>query len=174
MIYKNIDNNKSMELIKEFEKIKMSDSISKTLLKSINYNIAMYYYVNNKYEEAYPIFIENIEKYHGVQDMILLGYICSKLNIELPKCYNEIDYSHSNYKEFIDFYKMKKQGRNDKELVDYIMSVLLYDKLAEDEYIEPMWTIFEFEMFKLLEKSKKHYNSYIEFIKVRDKVVKYR
>ena len=173
MIYKNIDKNKSLELIKEFENIKKTNCIPKSLLKSINYNIAMYYYVNKYFEEAYPIFIENIEQFDGIQDMVLLGYICTQLDKDIPNCFEKVDYSQSTYKPYINYYKMKKNGRSNDELVDYIMSVLLYDQLSKDEYMDPMWTIFEFELFKLLEKSKKYYRHYIEFRKVREKIVKF-
>lgn len=172
MIYKNIDSVKALKTINEFEDIKKRYELPKSLIKAINYNIGIYCYINNYFEEAYPIFLENVKKYDGIQELIFLGYICSQLNKELPDCFNNVDYRKSNYKEYIDFYVMKKKNKDPKDLVNYIMNVLLENKLKIEEDFEPLWKIFEYEMFLLLEKSKKNYNSYVKFKNIEEKSVK--
>ena len=159
-------------LIKELQTIKEYDDIDKNIKASVNYNIAMFYFMNKRYKEAYPFFLENIVKYNRIREMIFIGSICSYLRCELPDCFNEINYHSSNYKLYIDYYKFKKEGKTCDELVEYIMYTLLYEKLIHVVYVQPLWKIFENEMFIMLESSRKHYKSYIKYKKMMDKICK--
>ena len=58
-------------------------------------------------------------------------------------------------------------------VVDYIVNVLMYEKLVHNEYAEPMWRIYEYELFEFMKKSKKHTKYYIKYKEMLDKICKY-
>lgn len=174
MIYQNIDAEKAKKIIKELEKAIESKNIPISLVKAINYNVGMYYYLNGYYNEAYPFFIKNVDKYNNVKELIFVGAICTNLNQELPDIFLTTNYKNSNYILYIDYFKFKKQGKSDKELIEFINQTLYYQKLIHSEYYQPLWRIFENEMDIFLKKSKKNYDAYIEFKEKMDKTCKYR
>lgn len=174
MIYKNIDDNKAKEIIDMLENTKNTSNIPMSLIKSINYNIGIYYYIHNNYEKAYHWFMGNIEPDEVNKELIFIGAICTYLNIDLPEVFLDINCMNSNYKLYIDYFKNKKKGKTDKDLIEFINETLYYQKLMNVEYYEPLWRIFENEMDSFLKKSRKNYDSYIEFKEKMDKVCKYR
>ena len=173
MIYSNIDDLKAINTICQLKNEVNSDNLPNSFKNSVNYNIGIYYFMKKKYEESYNCFYENIIKYDGIKEMIFIGSICTHLQKELPECFTSIDYSNSNYKQYIDYYKMKKEGKTDTDLVDYIINVLMYEKLVHNEYAEPMWRIYEYELFEFMKKSKKHTKYYIKYKEMLDKICKY-
>ena len=173
MIYSNIEDLKAINTICQLKKEVNSDNLPNSFKNSVNYNIGIYYFMKKKYEESYNCFYENIIKYDGIKEMIFIGSICTHLQKELPECFTSIDYSNSNYKQYIDYYKMKKEGKTDTDLVDYIINVLMYEKLVHNEYAEPMWRIYEYELFEFMKKSKKHTKYYIKYKEMLDKICKY-
>lgn len=174
MIYKNIDENKSKEMISLLEKEINSKNVPSRMTISINYNIGIFYYFNKEYEEAYYKFMENIIKFNTAKERIFIGAICTKLNKELPDVFLNNDYNDSSYKLYIDYFKLKKNGKSDRDLIEFINNALYYQKLKYQVYYEPLWHIFENEMDYFLKKSRKHYDSYIEFKEKMDKAVKLR
>ena len=173
MIYKNIDDDKSKQTIQELLIAMNNNKLPKSLMNSINYSIGIYYFYKKSYLDSLKFLYENVVKFDGIKEMIFIGSICTHLQKELPDCFNTIDYSNSNYKQYIDYYKMKKEGRNDNDLVDYIVNVLMYEKLVHNEYAEPMWRIYEYELFEFMKKSKKHTKYYIKYKEMLDKICKY-
>ena len=151
-----------------------SKNIPVQLIEAINYNIGMFQYFNKEYEESFHYFIENAEKFKSIKERIFIGAICTKLNKELPDIFLNNDYNDSSYKLYIDYFKLKKNGESDKDLIEFINNALYYQKLIDQVYYEPLWHIFENEMDYFLKKSRKHYDSYIEFKEKMDKTCKYR
>ena len=71
------------------------------------------------------------------------------------------------------YYKMKKNMYSSQDLTYYIMNVILKEQLIHDEYIQPMWAIFEYEMLELLKVSRKNYGEYLKFRDYQEKICKY-
>ncbi|MGN1343558.1 MAG: hypothetical protein ACI4U3_03205 [Traorella sp.] len=172
MILENIDLTETEKLIPELIKCKKHE-LPILLKNTINYNIAMFYYMNQRYEEAYPLFIENIEKYNGLKEIIFIGSICTHINRELPDCFT-INYENSSYKLYIDYFKKKQEGKTTQELVDYIMYKLLYEKLIYVPYAQPLWRIYEYELYTFFKSSKKYGKFYIQYKDKLEEICKYK
>ena len=69
---------------------------------------------------------------------------------------------------------MKKEGKTDKELIEFVNTTLYYEKLSKVEYLEPLWRIYENELDFFSKKSKRNFEAYMTFKYNMDKTCKYR
>ena len=140
----------------------------------MNFNIGMFYFMNQKYEEAYSLFLENVQAFGSEKELVFLGSVCTHLSLELPDCFIKFNDVDSPYYVFTKFYQMKKEGKESLSLTFYIMNTILEEQLMNDEYLQPMWAIFEYEMLELVKMSKKNFSDYLKFREMQESICKYR
>lgn len=158
-IYRDIDDKKAEEYTKILLKYLEKDDISLLVKAPIYYNIAMYYYLNSRYEEALKCY----EKDYNIKenDKALL-FICtckSRLN-QLDNFKIEENIESVLY-PYIHYFYLKKVNTSSKELEDYITAELL-SFLMNEKYEYPLWNMFNYEMSELVKKTR-NYKKYHEF-----------
>ena len=117
------------ETIKQFDEIKIGiESTDEEMINCYVYHLAMYYFNNNKYQEAVDLILSSKA---NPKNISILTAICIKtpvfyfqnesiqqmLNINLSK-YNEM------YEEFIEYFKLKTSDTLSYKLWDYIKNNL--------------------------------------------------
>ena len=169
-IYKNISLIHANEIASQLlnQKIKHSNYSLKSI---INHNVGIHYYLQEKYDEAYSLFLENVSLYSRIDDWIFVGILCTLLEKRIPKEIGEIEISSDNPdKYYLQYYKMKACGMNNELLSKHIMKKIIPMHLEKDKYEQPMWEIFRIELYEMLKKSKKYYNTYFEYVEKMEKV----
>ena len=172
IVYKNIDKSKATEIISIFNDLKTSNKISQTMLPRLNYNIAMFYYMNYEYEKALSYFLENINNFKEYKDLVLVCSICTQLDYSIPSIINDIcilDHPHKNY---LNYYKMKYLGEKTEKLVDYIFKDIIPNELNHQIYEHPFWRIFEEELLHFSRKDKRYAMKLVEYIEKKKKICK--
>lgn len=169
MIYKNIDKKKAIQLIGIFDNLKKENRVCPSTISSLNYNIGMFYYIDGMYEKAYPYFWENVEN-GEIKEFIFICAICTQLDLHIPDKINEMNDFESAYKLYLSYFKLKYLHKNNKELVEYIMQVLIPNKLVHNPYSQPFWKMFEEELTKISLKDRRYAIKLAEYIQKKKKV----
>lgn len=170
MIYKNIDKIKANEIMDELLTIKENHNLNQQLLENINYTIAMYKYLEKEYCEAYSLFEENFKKKKNDRELLFMCAICSQLDKEIPIDIHDSNYIDHPYKEYLYYFKLKHLNKENKELVAYIMQVIVPLKLEKQIYKQPFWEMFELELTNISLKDKRLAIQLVEYIQKKNKV----
>ena len=170
LIYKNIDKKKALKVIDVFIKLKNENKIYLSAISGLNYNIGMFYYIEGMYEKAYPLFWENVEKDNEIKEFVFICALCSKLNLSIPDKIKEMDYIENPYKIFLNYFKLKYMHKDNKELVEYIMQVVVPNKLVYIPYSQPFWEMFEEELMKICLIDKKYAIELVKYIDKKKKI----
>lgn len=172
VIYKNIDKNKAEELINVFQGLKREKRINLSILPRLNYNIAMFYYNNSKYDKALPYFEENIYSFKREQDLLLVCAICTQLNLPIPDLINEINISNHPHVVYLNYFRMKYSKVSEEKLVNYIFQDLIPNELNYQIYERPFWLIYEEELLKICNEDKRYAIKLVEYIKKKKEICK--
>ncbi len=129
IMYKNIDIHKAYLSAENLLKLKRKENLPDSIKISINYNIAMFYYLRKEYDPAYSLFIENVRFYHNYEELLLIGSICTHQNLPLPEDFNKENINTYRNQDYIHYYELKKKGESDEVLVKYIMKILVPNHL---------------------------------------------
>lgn len=164
-IYKNISNLHADEIAIELLETKKT---TPSFIPIINYNVGIYYYLNEEYEKAYPLFLENALNYERYKDWPFVGILCTILKKPIPKEIKQVDSSKSNDQVFIDYYIKKSEDLETKKLIDFLLSEVI-QRLLNYQEKEPYWKIFEIEMQTLCNDSNKYYKAYFNYLKIMNK-----
>lgn len=175
VIYMNIDVSKAEQMIPCLLEY-LDDEIPTTTKRSILYNVSMYYFVNKQYEKAYPLFVTIAHHYLEESDKVVLvyiGYICTRLNQDIPDFILDADLSKYHNRVYVDFYCLKKQKVEPKVLVDFIMKKIVHEKLMSIPYKRPFWEMYEYELLMIATEHKKYYKAYLKYREKMEKICKY-
>lgn len=158
-VYRDIDNLKAKEYANKLELIIENDNLTPDLLRPIYYNLGMYYYLKNNFEEA----LNKYEKSNEIQtNQATILFICScksRLN-KINDYYFRPDVNYIYY-PYLHYYELKAKRVSEKELENYIFSCLL-DLLMKEKYEYPFWNMINFELTLLVKKTR-NYKKYLEF-----------
>lgn len=172
IIYKNIDSRKAEEIVELFMRLKQENKLYKTMLPNINFNIGMYYYLNNKYEKALQLFMENINEYQTKREWYYVCAICTQLNLSIPKEFENYNVQDNEDPIIMEYFHMKYNKNSSKKLVNYIMKVIVPQCLIGEKYKQPYWTVFEEELFYFSKKDKRFTDTFLEFLDLEKKACK--
>ena len=154
-IYRDIDQQKAKSYVKELNAILVDKLVSNVLKKNICYSIGMFYYYQEDYENAIKYYRQSYS--YGKRDVCLLFiYACeSKINkLQIEDFNPDKTFRHYPYIQYYE-YKINAIGYN--ELETYLMSKLI-PLLEKEIYKEPLWSMFEYELNQLVEKTRNYKN----------------
>lgn len=165
-----MDNTQASLLEKELLKLKTNNKIPDAIKNSINYNIALSYYLKRNYEKAIPLFMDNIIQKNYLYEPLFICAMYSQLEKELTdvvylKTTKDID-------ELMKFYIAKKEKQDNDVLMKIIMKDILPKQLIHESYYNPIWSMFENELLMIVKKQKKYMKFYLEYVKIMKKTCK--
>ena len=172
VVYKNIDQNKADELIEIFADLRNEGRVKQTIVPSLNYNIGMYYYVDQNFDKALPYFYENINQFNRTQDLIFLCFICTKLNIQLPEVIKTMNLANHPHSTYLIYFRLKALGENRNKLVNYIFQEIIPNELIHQIYTQPLWEFFEEELLRYSNEDKRYAVKLVEYIEKKKKTCK--
>lgn len=172
IIYKNIDSKKAEDTAELFMQLKQEKQLYKTMIPSINFNIGMYYYLNNNYEKAFQLFMENINNHQRKREWYYVCAICTQLNISIPKEFENYNVQDNEDPMIMEYFHMKYNKYPNKKLVNYIMKTIVPKHLIQYKYRQPYWAVFEEELFYFSKKDKRFTNTFLEFLDLEKKTCK--
>ena len=162
-VYRNTDDSLAQEEAEKLLEMKRTQNIPNVLKKNMNYSIGMDNYLNKRYDIAYQLFMENIESYQSLNELIFVCSICSHKQMEYPKELCEENIKTRYDVDYLRYYLLMKEGASDDELVEYIMKRIIPDQLKDQRYYHPFWSLMEYEMEKISLRNTKHKKSYLKF-----------
>ena len=171
-IYRNIDNSMVKKAAKDLLDMKKAQNIPENLKRDINYSIGMDDYLNKRYKNAYELFMENIKNYQSLNELLFVCSICSHNQMEYPEELCEENIQTRYDADYLRYYLLMKEGASDDELVEYIMKVIMNNILKHEKYYHPYWSLIEFEIEQIAQRSVKHRKSYLDFQKKMKKILK--
>ena len=122
-------------------------------------------YLEKRYERAYELFNENLICYNSLFTLLFQCSICSRLNIDFPeKLFSkEIE----NRYDFIclDYFRKKYNKIENESLAKYVLNTIIPKSLKDEEYRNPYWNLFEYEMHEMANKDTKLRKYYVRFMK---------
>lgn len=172
VIYTNIDTRKAGETTVLLIQLKKEKKLYQSMVPNINFNIGMYYYLNNDYEKAYLLFMENIKDYQRKREWYYVCAICTQLNISIPKEFEDYNVQENEDPLIMEYFIMKYHNIPNKLLVDYIMKTILPKCLIHEKYQQPYWSVFEEELFAFSKKDKRFVDTFLEFLDIEKKTCK--
>lgn len=171
-IYRNTDDSLAQEEAKKLLEMKRTHNMAQVLKKSINYNIGIDDYLNQKYDSAYELLMENIESYQSLNELLFVCSICSHKQMDYPKELCEENINTRYDADYLRYFLMVKEGESDDELVEYIMKRIIPDQLKYQKYYHPFWSLVEYEMEKIALRNTKHKKNYLNFRQKMNKFIK--
>lgn len=136
----------------------VSPDISFKLRNTIRFNVGIFYYIVEDYQKGYECFLANVREWNDIRKAIKSVFFlcaCSSLgNIPCASVFNGLDdlKDHHLYL-YIKYFDYKDKGENSDTLEQFIVNVLA-KKISEEEYDEPMWSVFHHELFYLVQQTK--------------------
>lgn len=167
-IYRNIDKKKEESTAIELLKLK-ENSIPNKIKQSINYNVGMQDYLVGRYERAYELFMENIEKYYSYNCLLFLCSVCSHLNKKYPEILSMKELEDRYDFVYLNYFKKKYLNDSNIYLAEYILEAIFIEKLQYEKYREPYWNLFEYELNEMTKKDKKIRKYYLEYLELLKK-----
>ena len=146
-IYKDIDNDKAEEMIPLLLNILNDKSVSNRTKQVQYYNIGMFYYLHKQYDQAKDYFRMSIKIKKDYANLLMLSSSCSEIGDELPDELDDFEGDMTRY-VYVDYFKIKKQKTNEKELESFIMRKVMKE-LKKECFTEPAWNMFERELARL-------------------------
>ena len=155
-LYRDSDYKKAEEYTKymnELKKYELPDNMKEALY----YNLGMYYYLNNNYEEA----LLNYEKSNEIAyDPLTILFICSCQSHLNCLRYYKVNENHKLY-PYIKYFQLKVNSNDYLFLENYIEDELMV-LLIKERYEQPFWNMFSYEISTLV-KQTRNYKKYLEF-----------
>lgn len=146
-IYKDIDNDKAEETIPLLLNASNDKSLPNRTKKALYYNIGMFYYLHKQYDQAKDYFRMSIKIKKDYANLLMLSSSCSEIGDELPDELDDFEGDMTRY-VYVDYFKIKKQKTNEKELESFIMRKVMKE-LKKECFTEPAWNMFERELARL-------------------------
>lgn len=146
-IYKDIDNDKAEETIPLLLNASNDKSLPNRTKKALYYNIGMFYYLHKQYDQAKDYFRMSIKIKKDYANLLMLSSSCSEIGDELPDELDDFEGDMTRY-VYADYFKIKKQKTNEKELESFIMRKVMKE-LKKECFTEPAWNMFERELVRL-------------------------
>lgn len=171
-IYRNIDQSLEEETANILMEYKKDKKLSNTLVHNINYNVGMQDFLEGRYERAYNLFNENLTKYHSYFTLLFQCSICSRFNYEYPKELLSKEIEDRYDFVCLEYFRMKQKLVDNEKLAKYILKTIIPEKLKDEAYRNPYWSLFEHEMKDLAQKDKKIKKYYFEFMNFLGKYCK--
>lgn len=170
-IYRNIDQSLTEKTIVELLKMKRLGKVYPTLLAFLNYNVGMEFFLSERYEKAYELFMENLRCGNQPDGLLFILSICSRLNMEVPSFLSRDEILQRDDAIFLKYFRIKagidKRELDQKKREDVLVEVILKEiypiRLKQEKYFNPYWNVFEYEMRILALKNRRHRKYYIEF-----------
>lgn len=159
VIYRDIDGKKAEDYTVKLLKHLEDDDIQSLIKAPIYYNIAMYYYLNSRYEEALVCYEKNFNIIERDKTILFISTCRSRLNSLLN--FKIIENKDSVLYPYIHYFYLKANNKEPKELEDYIL-LNLVPLLMNDKYEYPLWEMFNYETSQLV-KETRNYKKYHEF-----------
>lgn len=172
VIYKNTDYKKANETSELLIEYLDDEGLPDSLKRSVLYNTSMFYFLDKQYEKAYDLFMKLFNEYKDINVLSYIGSICTHLNIELPNELNAIEYNEGKNKLEIKFYQLKKNNVDVDVLVHYIMNVIVFEELLKIPYVNPCWSMFEYELEMIIKKHRQYYKEYLKYKELMRKTCK--
>lgn len=172
IIYSNIDPSKAEETANILIRLKKESKLSESMIPNINFNIGMNYYLNNKYEKAYELFMENINNYNTKREWYYVCAICTQLNIIIPKEFSNYNVQENENPILMEYFYRKYNNYPNKKLVNYIMKKIVPECLIYEKYRQPYWAVFEEELFYFKSKDKRFTDDLMEYLELEKKACK--
>ena len=146
-IYKDIDNDKAEETIPLLLNASNDKSLPNRTKKALYYNIGMFYYLHKQYDQAKDYFRMSIKIKKDYANLLMLSSSCSEIGDKLPDELDDFEGDMTRY-VYVDYFKIKKQKTNEKELESFIMRKVMKE-LKKECFTEPAWNMFERELARL-------------------------
>ena len=146
-IYKDIDKEKAEETIPLLLNIMKDKPLPNRTKKAQYYNIGMFYYLHKQYDQAKDYFRMSIKIKIDYANLLMLSSSCSEIGDELPDELDNFEGDMTRY-VYVDYFKIKKQKPNEKELETFIMRKVMKE-LKKECFTEPAWNMFERELARL-------------------------
>ena len=171
-IYRNTDDSLAQEEAEKLLEMKRTQDIPNVLKKNMNYSIGMDNYLNKRYDTAYQLFMENIESYQSLNELLFVCSICSHKQMEYPKELCEENIKTRYDADYLRYFLMVKEGASDDELVEDIMKCVIPNQLKDQKYYHPYWSLMEYEIEKVALRNTKYKKSYLKFRQKMNKFIK--
>lgn len=158
-IYKNIDKEKALEKSKELLMYKQQKLISEKSVYLINYNIAIFYYLQKQYAESKDLFYENYQLNQRSIDMLFVCACYSRLKEKMPADLDHIQCPKDQIGTYLHYFQLKRKYERSQEniqacdLIEYILyNAMQY--LVNDPYRMPLWDMFDYELCEIVTSQK--------------------
>lgn len=96
------------------------------------------------------------------------------MNLKIPTEIQGVEKDNSIESICISYFQLKQKNSKNKLLVDNIMKTLIPNVLNYEKYRQPLWKMFEEELLKMSEKDKRYADTFVQYMKIENKMCKNR